>query len=296
MPRSMTAFARIETRTPQFALTVSVKSVNHRYLDVQMRLPGELEPFEIAARRAIKTKVARGALQVNVGLEMQGLSGLRVRRDLVDAYLAAWREVAREHSIAAEPDLAGLFRLPGIVSWGEAGESSDGGLERALLEALGRALDELAAVREREALGIVEEMDARSQSIDQALDGIEQRREGLLPLLAERLTRRLTELLQAAAPDPQRVLQEAALLADRSDISEEVQRLRAHNAQLRSLLRSSGEVGKKLDFLLQEMHREANTIVSKTSGIGPAGLEITGLGLALKAEIEKIREQGMNLE
>ena len=161
---------------------------------------------------------------------------------------------------------------------------------------LDRALDELDRAREREAAGIVEEMMRRSQAIDAGLDRIEELRCGLTQSLAERLAQKLSELLKGIGLDPQRVLQEAALLADRSDISEEVQRLRAHNRQLRALLASSGELGKKLDFLLQEMNREANTTVSKTSGIGESGLTITDLGLSLKAEIEKIREQGMNLE
>ena len=296
MPRSMTGFARVETETPEFRLTVSVKSVNHRFLDLQMRMPAELEAFEMTARQAIKKKVARGYLQLSAGLEMRAQVSLRIKRDIVEGYLNAYRELAREHGIAAEPDLGGLLRLPGIVSFGEPEAAPNGALEKALVETLDRALDELARAREREAAGIVAEMLARSQSIDGSLERIERVRAGLTQVLAERLAQKLSELLKAAALDPQRILQEAALLADRSDVSEEVQRLRAHNEQLRALIASPGEVGKKLDFLLQEMNREANTIVSKTSGIGEAGLEITDLGLALKAEIEKIREQGMNLE
>jgi uncharacterized protein (TIGR00255 family) len=250
----------------------------------------------MATRQAIKKKVARGSLQVSANLEMRGPAAVRIKRSIVEAYLAAYRDLAREHGIAAEPDLSALFRLPGIVKLGDAEPGSDGNLEKTLLETLDRALDELARVREREAAGIIQEMEGRSRAVDEALERIEEIRVGVAPLLAERLAQRLAELLQAAAPDPQRVLQEAALLADRSDVSEEIQRLRAHNAQLRALIGAAGEVGKKLDFLLQEMNREANTIVSKTSGIGSAGIEITDLGLLLKTEIEKIREQGMNLE
>ena len=296
MPRSMTGFARVQAETPEFCLTLSVKSVNHRFLDVQIRLPAELEAFEMAARQAIKKKVARGYLQVNAALEMRGAAMVRIKRHVVEGYLAAYRELAAEYGIATEPDLNAVFRLPGIMSFGEPDQGRTADLEKVLLETLDRALDELARARDREAAGIVEEMQQRSRAIESSIERIQQLRDGLTQKLADRLAQKLAELLKAAAIDPQRILQEAALLADRSDISEEVQRLRAHNEQLRALITGSGDVGKKTDFLLQEMNREANTIVSKTSGIGEQGLSITDIGLALKAEIEKIREQAMNLE
>jgi uncharacterized protein (TIGR00255 family) len=296
MARSMTGYARLQTESEQVRLLVGIKSLNHRFLDVQMRLPPELEGFEMAARQRVKQRVTRGFVQVWASVELRGPTGLRIRRDLVEGYVAAWRELAREHKLAGEPDLAALLRLPGVVTFGETPESPDGDLEPILLKTLDRALDQLTAVREREARSIVEEMLRRAQAIDAGLDRIENLRQGLTQALAARLHQKLADLLPALAVDPGRVLQEAALLAERSDISEEVERLRLHNRQVRELVAFQGEVGKRLDFLLQEMNREANTIVSKTSGIGGAGLEITDLGLALKAEIERIREQGMNLE
>ena len=296
MARSMTGYARVQTDTPGFRLTIAVKSLNHRFLDVQMRLPPELEAFELSARQRIKQKVSRGVLHLSGAIELRSETALRIRRDLVEAYLRAHRELAREHGLSGEPDLSVLFRLPGIVTMDETAISPNGDLERVLLDAMDRALDQLAEVREREAAGIVAEMLHRSQSIGASLDRIEQRRQGLTQALAARLQQKITDLLPAALTDPGRVLQEAALLAERSDVSEEVQRLRSHNRRLQELVASPGEVGKRIDFLSQEMNREANTIVSKTSGIGMAGLEITDIGLALKAEIEKIREQGMNLE
>lgn len=286
----------MQTETPEVSLVVSIKTFNHRYLDLQMRMPAEMEPFELAARQLIKQKITRGSVQLSASLELRGAAPVRVKRNIVEGYVEAYRELAREYGISAAPDLNALFRLPGVVSFEDGNEERNATLERALIETLNRALEELARVREREAAGIVGEMEQRSQKIDASLDGIERFREGLTRLLAERLTQRIGELLKNAAPDPQRLLQEAALIAERSDISEEMQRLRAHNRQLRGMLAAEGEIGKKLDFLLQEMNREANTIVSKTSGIGDKGLEITDLGLALKAEIEKIREQAMNLE
>jgi uncharacterized protein (TIGR00255 family) len=295
----MTGFARVQTETPEFRLSVNIKSVNHRSLDLQVRLPPELEPFEMGVRQAVKKRVARGYIQVNASVTLQAPAQVHIKQEIVEAYLNAYRELAKTHAILAEPDLNVLFRLPGVMAFDEAGEGPPAGLEKALAQTLDRALDELACSREREATGIVEEMLRRSQAIESSRAGIEQLRQGLTPFLMERLTQRLSELLKSAAVDPQRILQEAAFISDRTDISEEVQRLGAHNNQLRALITpssASAEVGKKLDFLLQEMNREANTILSKTSGIGEAGLAITDLALAARAEIEKIREQAMNLE
>jgi len=296
MARSMTGYARAHTETPEFSLTLSVKSVNHRFLDVQLRLPPELDAYEVAARQLIKKKVARGSLQVNAILETRAPVSIQVNKNLVQGYLAAYRELAREHGIADGPDLNAILRLPAIIAGGAEAGSQNQNVQKALLALLDRVLEDLIRCREQEAAGIVEEMDRRSEEIQRCLQEIERVSKGLTQVLAERLGERLSELLRNIPLDSQRLLQEAALLADRSDTSEEIQRLRAHNLQLRSLIGSTGEVGKRLDFLLQEMNREANTIVSKTAGIGEAGLAITDLGLALKAEIEKIREQGMNLE
>jgi len=296
LPRSMTGYARAQTQSERYALAVSVRSVNHRYLDVQMRLPPEIEAFEMAGRQRIKQRVARGFLHVNASVEIRGAGELKIRRDLVEGYIAAHRELARQYGLAGEPDLAVLFRLPGIVALGDATGAPDGELEQGWLQTLDRALTELAAVRDREGVQLVHEMRERSNGIDAHLERIEALRVGLAPALLNRLRTRLADLIPEASVDPGRLLQEAALVAERSDISEEVERLRVHNRQLRELLATDGEAGKRLDFLLQEMNREANTVVSKTSGIGGAGLEITDLGLALKAEIEKIREQAMNLE
>ncbi len=296
MARSMTGFARVRSETDRCALTLSVKSLNHRFLELQMRLPPELEAFELAARQRVKQRITRGYVQVTAALEMRGAAALHIRRDLVEGYIEIHRRLAREYGLAGDPDLSVLFRLPGVVTWGETPDAPNGALEGLLLRAVDQALDELTRVRETEAAGIVREMQERSRVIGERLARIGEIRQGLTQALAARLQQKLADLLPAASVDPQRLLQEAALLAERSDISEEVQRLDAHNRQLRDLIASGAEVGKKLDFLLQEMNREANTIVSKTSGIGGAGLEITDFGLALKAEIEKIREQGMNLE
>ena len=296
MPRSMTAFARARTETLEFSLTLSLKSVNHRFLDVQVRMPAEMDAFEPALRRAIRGRIARGHVQVSAALETRAPAEARVDRRLVDAYLTAYRQLAREHGLGGEPDLNAVLRLPGIVSWSASGNSAAEGLEKALLELADRVLDDLGRAREREAAGIVEDIERRAAAIESVLQQLERLRDGVTKHLAERLAERMSELLRTAGLDSQRILQEAALTADRSDINEELQRLRAHCGELRAVLAEPGEVGKRVDFVLQEMSREANTLVSKTGGLGEIGLQITGLGITLRAEIEKIREQAMNLE
>jgi uncharacterized protein (TIGR00255 family) len=162
--------------------------------------------------------------------------------------------------------------------------------------ALEEALDALNRFREREGGEMAAEIMERCAAIRQGVGRMEEIRSGAVPAFHKRLQERLTELLRAAAIEPQRLAQEAALLADRSDISEELIRLKTHAGELAQLVRAGGEIGKKLDFLLQEMNRETNTILSKTGGLGELGLTITELALAAKSEIDKIREQSLNLE
>jgi uncharacterized protein (TIGR00255 family) len=158
------------------------------------------------------------------------------------------------------------------------------------------AMQALNAFREREGGELAAELLTRAALLRDAAKRMEELRAGAVPAFQARLTARLAELLGASSLDPQRLAQEAAMLADRSDISEELTRLKVHVAQLQDLIKLGGEIGKKMDFLLQEMSREANTILSKSTGIGEVGMGITDLALAAKADIEKIREQSLNLE
>jgi uncharacterized protein (TIGR00255 family) len=167
---------------------------------------------------------------------------------------------------------------------------------QAVLEAVAEALVLLNAFREREGAAIAQEMRQRCQNVLGLVTRMEEIRAGAGAAFHQRLKEKLADLLAGAAMDPQRLAQEAAVLADRSDIAEELVRLRTHAAQLDAMLLGGGEVGKRLDFLLQEMNREANTVLSKTGGLGDLGLTMTELALAAKSEIDKIREQSLNLE
>jgi uncharacterized protein (TIGR00255 family) len=295
--RSMTGFARAARSFGESEVVVTLKSVNHRGLDIHIHAPNAADPFENAIRARIKSSVTRG--HVDVRLSLPGASGESsapvLNHALLEGYLRAFREAAVAHGLDSRPDLNAAFRVSGMFV-----ESSDQappeGTEAALLDALEAALAEMNAFRAREGAEIGAEMMKHNTQVAAAAEQMESIRAGATAAFHKRLSDRLADLLSGSQIDPQRLAQEAALLAERSDIGEELARLKIHSAQLAGLLDRGGEVGKKLDFLLQEMNRETNTILSKTSGAGEAGLRITELALGAKAAIEKIREQSLNLE
>src|SRR5690348_9403477 len=269
--RSMTGFARARRPWGQGELTVSVKSVNHRGLDIHIRGPESVDPFEAAIRACVKTALARGHVEVRIGFGQAGSEsgGLALNRKLMEAYLNAFREASAAHALTAPPDLNAALRIPGMLAAGE--ENLPPNAESALLDALAEALRELNVFREREGSEIGVELRHHCAQTAAAAAEMERIREGATAAFQKRLSERLSELLKGVQIEPQRLAQEAAILSDRSDIGEELARLKIHCAQLAALLDQGGEVGKKLDFLLQEMNREANTILSKTGGVGEAG-------------------------
>jgi uncharacterized protein (TIGR00255 family) len=292
----MTGFAMVRKATAQGEIVFSLKSVNHRGLDLQLHLPAEMEAREGEIRAALKTGLTRGHVQVNVTIERTGGPGAPVlNRALLDVYMRAFREAAGIYRVEGQPDLNSALRVPGMLSAGEAEALADD-VAAAALEAAAAAVAALNQVREREGAATAEEIRQRCQNLGGLVNRMEEIRAGAAAAFHKRLSEKLAELLQGAPIDPQRLAQEAALLADRSDIAEELVRLRVHTAQVEEMLRGDGEVGKRLDFLLQEMNRESNTVLSKTGGLGELGLTITDLGLAAKSEIDKIREQSLNLE
>ena len=295
--RSMTGFARTRRPLGDGEVVVSVKTVNHRGLDVQVRAPEAADPFEGAVRTAVKAKVARGHVEVRISLPKIAAesNGMALNHELLEAYLKFFRDAALAHGLDSKPDLNAAFRVPGMFE-----ASSDGDLpaetETALLGAVEEALKALNAFREREGAEIANEMRLHNAQLLRSTLEIETIRSQATAAFQNRLEEKLKELLRGVQLEPHRLIQEAAVLADRSDVGEEMARLKIHSAQLAVLLDEGGEVGKKLDFLLQEMNRETNTILSKTGGIGDAGLRVTELALLAKSCIEKIREQSLNLE
>jgi uncharacterized protein (TIGR00255 family) len=293
----MTGFARVRKAIPAGEVVCAIKSVNHRGLDLQFHMPSDFEAVESELRAVVKGGVARGHLQVRVSLAEQGSAegGPALNRALLEAYVRAFREAAEASGVEGAPDLNSALRVPGMFVSGVEREPGPEAA-RAAVEAVTEALAALNEFRGREGAGIAEEIAGRCRTIQSLVDRIGKIRETATPAFQKRLRERLSDLLNGAGIEPQRLAQEAALLADRSDVAEELMRLGTHTGQLEEVLSKGGEVGKRLDFLLQEMNREANTILSKTGGLGELGLTITDLALSAKAEIEKIREQALNLE
>jgi len=295
---SMTGFARSQVRVnDQLSYTLSVKTVNHRFLDVQLRLPSGLDALEMDLRKALKDNLVRGHVDLTLSVDRSSQQATGYNRELVDSFLAAFAAASEEHGLSGQPDLNAVLRLPGALQSDNRSNSDEEQI--ALTESVQREivplLEELKIMRAREGEALAAILNATLDRLTEANEGVA----ALRPEVEERYQARLTQRLETATGpefNRQRLLEEVAVLVERSDIAEELTRLTTHIGHFRELLKAGGEVGKKLDFLLQEMNREANTLLSKTGGVGGKGTRITELGLAMKAEIEKAREQIQNLE
>jgi uncharacterized protein (TIGR00255 family) len=297
---SMTGFARVTGRASDaLSWTLSIKSVNHRFLDLHMRMPAGTEELEMRLRRLLKEKVLRGHLEVTLTMERGLRSSTHFDRALVQSYVLAFRQAAEQTGLVEQqPDLNAIFRLPGVLT-GEARFSDDEmqALEEDVAAEIGPLVDRLNLMRSQEGAALAQELHATLERLGAAVSQVAQLRQEVQKAYFERISQRILSLTNGHGVfDRDRILQEAAMLAERSDVEEEVTRLHTHIGHFRSLLESGGEMGKKLDFLLQEMNREANTLLSKTGGVSGNGSRITDLGLGMKSEIEKAREQVQNLE
>ncbi len=292
--RSMTGFAQVKGQVnAQLTFALSLKSVNHRFLDLHFRLPSDTDSLEMKLRRILKEKLARGHVEVILNLDRSGTNGVALNRQLIAGYVQAFRAAAEEFEVEGEPDLNVILRMPGAMDSGA--EKSGDELETAVMARVEEALSRLNEMREEEGRSIGTELRKRMGNLVEAGAAVDAHRGTILHSYSERLQSRMAELLGAQV-DKERLLQEVAVLVDRSDIQEELVRLNAHVKHFFDLLDQGGEVGKKLDFLLQEMNREANTLLSKTSGLAGEALKVTEMGLLMKSEIEKSREQVQNLE
>ena len=296
----MTGYAQARLEQDGWLLRVNVRSLNHRFLDLRVRVPEGFESLEPQIRQLVRERVRRGHVEVSLHAEALEGAAARVNHEVAGAYLRAVRELRQEYGSVPESDVLALLRLPGVVN--AAGVSA--GVSEEDLERLGEqvkqcveaALSRLEEMRLAEGRSLSEEMLRLVAGIGEVTGHVAELAERSRPVYAQRLKTRLEELLNGGPLDPARLAQEAALLAERADVSEELARLRSHVEQFERLIAGADEPGKKLDFLLQEMQREANTLLSKTPGLGEDGLAITDRGLHLKAEIEKLREQVQNVE
>jgi uncharacterized protein (TIGR00255 family) len=296
----MTGFARVQIRAnDQLSYTLTLKSVNHRFLDLQLRLPQGLDALETELRKALKDNLVRGHVELALSIDRpdraaQPMAGYN--RELVARYIAAFAAARDEFGIATgEPDLNAVLRMPGALQSDNCGDEDLTALSDSVLKEIAPLLEQLKVMRAREGEALEAILRGTLDRLAEATDGVA----ALRPEIEQRYQERLTQRLEAATGpefNRQRLLEEVAVLVERSDISEELTRMTTHISHFRELLSAGGEMGKKLDFLLQEMNREANTLLSKTSGIAGKGTRITELGLAMKSEIEKAREQIQNLE
>ncbi len=289
----MTGYGRGSAVGKDFFVSIDLKTVNNRFLDIHLRLNTELLSLEPAIKRRIGSRLSRGRVDLTISFERTSQVAYELNRPLIAGYLSALREMQQEFDIAGELDINVLARLPGALQ--PARESLDEKMIAGIEKAVDEALDELERMREQEGAALCTEMHERLERIEALVPTIEEAATGLVDLYRARLQKRIGELLnrdgQVLELDPARLAQEVAYLSDRSDVSEEMLRLRSHLAQFREALDSTSETGKMLDFLLQELNREANTTLSKS-----ADLSIKEAALAIKAEVEKIREQVQNVE
>jgi len=296
---SMTGFARVSGRVNDLlSWNLSLKSVNHRFLDLHLRMPAGAESLEMRLRRLLKEKVLRGHLEVTLNVERGLRPSAHFDRDLLQGYIAAFRVAAAESELKQQPDLNAIFRLPGVLT-GETrfSEQEVQALEEDVAAQIDPLVEALNRMRAQEGTALASELGATMERLDLAVSQVAHMRQEVQKAYFERLSQRISTLLNGnGVIDRDRIMQEAAILAERSDVEEEVTRLRTHIQHFHSLLKAGGEMGKKLDFLLQEMNREANTLLSKTGGVSGNGSRITDLGLGMKSEIEKAREQVQNLE
>ena len=295
---SMTGFARAQVRVnDQLSYTLSVKSVNHRFLDVQLRLPSGLDALEMELRKEIKDNLIRGHVDLTLSMDRSSQQTAGYNRELVNGFLAAFAAACEEHGLGGQPDLNAILRLPGALQNDNRsnGDEDLAALTESARREIAPLLEELKTMRAREGEALEAILHGTLDRLDEVTEGVAAMRSEVEQRYQDRLTERL---LTATGPEfnRQRLLEEVAVMVERSDIAEELERMTTHIGHFRELLAGGGEVGKKLDFLLQEMNREANTLLSKTGGAGGKGTRITELGLAMKSEIEKAREQIQNLE
>jgi uncharacterized protein (TIGR00255 family) len=291
--KSMTGYGKAMVAGDDFSVSVDLKTVNNRFLDIHLRAGAELAALEPGIKKRVTSRLTRGRVDVTISLDRTAQTIYELNRPLIAGYVNALKQLQADFQIGGELDINVLARIPGALQ--PARNGIDDRVITAVDAAVDQALDELEKMREQEGEALKTELRERVQKIESLVPRIEASAAGLAEAYRVRLHNRIGELLnrggQVVEIDPSRLAQEVAYLADRSDVSEEMVRLRSHLTQFQEALDAPGEAGKMLDFLLQELNREANTTLSKSTD-----LVIKEAGLSIKAEVEKLREQVQNVE
>ena len=292
MIRSMTGYGRAVQTIDGREITVELRSVNNRYLDCTVKLPRMFSFAEDSVKNRVKAAVSRGKVDVYIGVNAVQTADVQVavNRPVIESYLAALRQIETEYGVRDDVTVMSLARLPDVFSV-EKTQEDEQKLTQDILSVAEEAISRYNAMRETEGAALEADLRGRAATILERVALVEQRSPATVAEYRERLRQKMQEVLQNTAIDEGRILQEAAIYADRIAVDEETVRLRSHLSQLEALLSEGGAIGRKLDFLLQEMNREANTIGSKGNDIEQARNVVE-----IKAELEKIREQTQNIE
>ena len=288
----MTGYGRVKVENDLREITVELRSVNHRYLDLNIKVPRIYGYLEEMVSKQAQAAIARGKVDIFVSVRAKEGADIRVSPNMavIQGYVDAIRKVSETYGLSDEATALSLLRLPDAME--QSKEEADADQLKAEVSAvLDEALTEYNAMREKEGARLVEDVTYRAGLIAQSVDFVEQRSPDCVEEYRQRIAARMTEILDGTELAQQRILQEAALYADKVNVTEEIVRLRSHLAQLETMLKSHVAIGRKLDFLVQEMNRETNTIGSKANDF-----QIAKTVVDMKAEIEKIREQIQNLE
>lgn len=293
MIKSMTAFGSGVCQQGDRQYGVELRSVNHRYRDLVLRLPRNQQPLEEGLRTMIASRVSRGRVEASFQIEMTGETPpyeLEINLPLADSYLKAFRQLAEHAGLSQEMRLESLLQMKDVLVTKPQSEDMDMTRE-GFHTALGRALDDLEEMRIREGDAILKDFDDRLHRLEAYLETVQTRAPELPDVYQRRLTEKIGSLLCGAEADPARLAQEVAFLAERSDITEEIVRTQSHLKQFWDYLSGDDPVGRRLDFLIQEINREVNTLGTKASDTA-----ISQIAVEMKAELEKLREQVQNVE
>ena len=289
---SMTGYGTGSAQKDNASVSVEIKTVNHRFLDLHLRLSREYQFLDGEIQQLIRSALDRGRIDVSVTVQNNTSSAFEINTNLLKGYVEAAERLREEFGFQDSVELKTILGLPGILQAKDTTQADDSTLLSDLMRSsIKEALDGVVRMRTQEGEALRSDMRRNLALIDQNADQIRDISSNSAGEHLRKLRERIDQLLPQAAIDPQRLAQEAALIADKCDISEEIARLKSHIEQYYSLMDAKEKVGKKLDFLLQELQREANTILSKSGN-----LEISRLAIAIKTDIEKLREQVQNVE
>lgn len=291
MIKSMTGFGKNNLAINDRNYQVEIRSVNHRYLDINIKMPRQLTYLEEIIKKAISTKIKRGKIDVSISFENNSTEGrnVKINTEIAKMYIEQLRKLAEEENILSDIQVTEITKLPDVLNINI--DQDDDTIKQELLESVNIATDNLIEMKQTEGNKIAEDLIRRINYIEEKILKISELSTGLIEEYVVKLEKRIKELLKTEDVDKSRIAQEVVIYADKCSIEEEVTRLNSHILQFEELLNSNGSVGKKLDFIIQEMNRETNTIGSKANS-----LEITNEVINIKTELENIREQTQNIE